>query len=963
MGRPMVSPVLVGRDGELAALLSPLAEPPAVVSVEGEAGVGKSRLVAELTGRPELAGRGLLVGRCQQIRESFPLGPVIDAVRGVSYGLRGATLSPVAGALRPLLPELVDVLPPAPEPLGDRMAERHRVFRGLVDLLGSLGPAVLVLEDLHWAEEQTTDFIGYLLADPPPGLVVVLTYRSEQVRPAVRAVTAKRPASLTWAHVELAPLDREHTGALAASILGVDRVSEEFAGFLWECASGLPYAVEELLAVAHARGQLLPTRGGGWTRRALQELEVPRSIRDSTLERLALLPDGARRVAEAVAVVQTPVPLPVLLTLSGGGVVEALEHAIGSGLLTEQDDVVGFRHLLAAQAVYQSTSGPRRRQLHGWAADALSELEPAPLGQVAHHLGRAGRLDEWARAAERAADQAVELGNDEEAARLLEEVLRRAELDPARRGGIAVKLGWAAIHTLHARQVTDLLSDVLDRDLPRPIRGEIQFLLAQALNQTGEDLARQYRLFAGAVADLEDRPDLRAWSMVALGIPTVPGIEPSEHVQWLHRALELASHLGDPRLEVHILGKAGGAWLQLGDPAWRRATDRVLGMTRRAPGRRREMNAYYSIGLEACFAGHLQTAELLLTTGLRSLGAEENRRLEVLLRSGLGLLRYCRGDWDGLRREVEVLLDELADHPRDRLDVEVVAGCLALAAGEVADAVSQLRGVVRLAQQIAAYQVLPLAAGSMARAALAVGEMDTALGGVRDLVAGLDEKAVWPPVGWALPAVIEVLTTAGQHDDARALVSRSAAALGERDAPLGSAALPHARGILCAADGQWGEASRHLVAAREEYRKLRCPYQESQAAEAAARGMFRAGDAGAEAMLRSSLAGYLELGAAWDHARAAHLARQHGVRLAARHGGGRRSYGHELSPQERKVAELAATGRTNRQIAAELFLSPNTVDKHMRAAMRKLGVRSRAAIARQLATSGASPGKDGELTP
>ncbi|MGH3734297.1 MAG: helix-turn-helix transcriptional regulator [Micromonosporaceae bacterium] len=959
----MVSPVVVGRDRELAALLSAMVETPAVVSVEGEAGVGKTRLVGELTGRPELAGRRVLVGRCQQIRESFPLGPVIEAVRGVPSDLRGVELSPVAGALRPLLPELADVLPPEPEPLDDRVAMRHRVFRGLANLLGCLGPAVLVLEDLHWAEEQTTDFRRYVLADPPPQLVVALTYRTEQVSPAVRAVTAKLPAPVRWTHVELAPLDRDDTGGLAASILAVDRISGEFTRFLWDCTSGLPYAVEEVLAVAHARGQLLQRRGGEWSRRALQELEVPRSIRDSTLERVALLSDDGRGVAEAAAVAQTPVPLSVLVSAVMVDEVDvALEEAIGSGLLTEQDNAVGFRHLLAAHAVYESISGPRRRQLHGRLADSLVAQESAPLGQVAYHLNRAGRLEEWTHAAERAADRAVELGNDEEAARLLEEVLRRARLDPELRGRIAVKLGWAAIHTLHAHRITDLLSGVLEQDLARPVRGELRFLLAQALNQTGEELTRQHELFAGAVADLDDRPDLQAWSMVALGIPTAPGVDPSEHVGWLQRAVEQAARLGDPQLEAHILGKAGGAWLQLGGAGWRRATDRVVEITGGAPQRRREVNAYYSIGLEACFAGHLQTAELLLRTGLASSGAQENRRLEVLLRSGLALARYCRGAWDGLRREVADLVEELAEHPRDRLDVEVVAGCLALASGEVDDAMAQLRGVVTSAQRIAAHQVLPLAAGSLARAALAREDADTALGCVHAVLEGLDAKAVWPPVGWVLPSAVEALTVAGRHAEARALITRCAGELSERDAPLGQPALRHAYGILDAAEGRWQEASLHLVAARDAYRELGLPYPEAQAGEAAAAAMLQEGDAGGEATLRSALAGYLKLGAAWDHARAVRLGRRHGVRVA-RHGGGRKGYGSELSPQERKVAELAATGLTNRQIAAELFLSPNTVDKHMRAAMRKLGVPTRSALAFRLVAPGSPAGKNGELAP
>ncbi|MFC7589331.1 hypothetical protein ACFQYP_40860 [Nonomuraea antimicrobica] len=184
-------------------------------------------------------------------------------------------LSGVAGALRPLLPELAEVLPAAPDPLDDRVAERHRVFRGLTDVLVAACPAVLVLEDLHWAEEQTADFLAYLLGDPPPGLTVVLTYRGEEVSATVRASTIRLPPGTSQAHLVLAPLDQGETGAMATAILDTDRVSEEFARYLWERTSGLPFAVEEVLALVRERGSLV-RRGDRWTRRVLEQLEVPR---------------------------------------------------------------------------------------------------------------------------------------------------------------------------------------------------------------------------------------------------------------------------------------------------------------------------------------------------------------------------------------------------------------------------------------------------------------------------------------------------------------------------------------------------------------------------------------------------------------------------------------------------------------------------------------------------------------
>jgi DNA-binding CsgD family transcriptional regulator len=204
-----------------------------------------------------------------------------------------------------------------------------------------------------------------------------------------------------------------------------------------------------------------------------------------------------------------------------------------------------------------------------------------------------------------------------------------------------------------------------------------------------------------------------------------------------------------------------------------------------------------------------------------------------------------------------------------------------------------------------------------------------------------------------VPAAVDVLVAGGEQVAARRLADRTAAALHGLDAPLATAVLAYTRGVL---DGRPEE----LVTAATEFERVSAGYEAGRAHEAVAVAWLAAGDERGATSLRAAVAVYERLGASWDAGRAAALARAHGVPLPARHRNGRRGYGAELSPRERQVAELAVDGRTNREIAEALFVSPNTVGKHMAAVLRKLNARSRTELVRLLVDD---PGKDGAFLP
>jgi hypothetical protein len=238
-------PRFVGRDDELQRAADALGRFPAVVLVQGEAGIGKSRLVREALAVAGAGGSRWLIAVCPPFREGLTLGPIVDAARqavprGVDLGRLG--LSALAGALRPLFPEWADWLPAAPEPLADAGAARHRLMRAFAELLDRLAIRVLVVEDIHWADEATVEFLLFLTSLQPPPCSLVVTYRPDEVAadsPLLR-LSSRVPTGMGISHarIVLSGLAASDTAELVGSMLA-EPVSAAFTSFLHESTGGV----------------------------------------------------------------------------------------------------------------------------------------------------------------------------------------------------------------------------------------------------------------------------------------------------------------------------------------------------------------------------------------------------------------------------------------------------------------------------------------------------------------------------------------------------------------------------------------------------------------------------------------------------------------------------------------------------------------------------------------------------
>ena len=371
---------LLERDDAIAAIAESLGDVARtsrgrVVSVTGEAGVGKTSLLRRFCAEQRDAPR-LVWGACDPLFTPRPLGPFVDVAEVTGGALFHAV---------------------------DEGGKPQAVAAALIRELAVRGPTVLVLEDLQWADEATLDVIALLgrKIETVPALAV-LTYRDDELdrRHPLRIVLGAFARARTLRRVDLTPLSREALARLAEPS-GID------ADELYRRTGGNPFFATEALAAGDAG--------------------VPATVREAVLARAASLSPQAEALLEAAAVAPPHVPLWLLEALTEGDL-DALDECLTSGMLVHSVEGVAFRHELARLAVEDSLSPTRRLALHRRALLALAEPPTGPpdLERLAHHAEGAGDADAGLRYAPPAGDRAARVGAHREAAAQYGRALRFA---------------------------------------------------------------------------------------------------------------------------------------------------------------------------------------------------------------------------------------------------------------------------------------------------------------------------------------------------------------------------------------------------------------------------------------------------------------------------------------------------------------------------------------------------------
>jgi len=561
---------LVGRTHELDVLEEhwgdAVAGARALVLLAGDAGIGKTRLAAELGRRAVEDGALVLYGRFDE-EALAPYQPVVEMVRGWSSG---ASLEPLRERLGVRAVELGilfgELGPPPADDNGDPDARRPRFFDAVAALLGEAGaqaPLVLVFDDLHWADRPTLQLLRHLVRSPQPRRALLLgTYRDAELEPGhpLLELIADIRREGMLKRLELAGLAEPEVAELVAE-LGVPGAAPAFVHALTGETEGNPFFIEEV--VRHLRDSEHELSADV----SLTEAGVPEGVREVTARRLRRLDAESRQALSVAAVIGREFDYDVLeavAPLEDDALIGALEEGVEARVLREAGRVgrYAFTHALVRATLYDGLSQLRRARLHGRVGEAITRLRGTDLDphlpQLAYHFAQAAPVEQPQRAIDfalAAARRADRLLAWEEAAQHYRAALRARELAGAHDDPVRAELLLAqGASQDRAGMEQEACRTFEEAVATARVLGDASLLGRAALGYAGQwsvlgrvDEGRLALLeeALGALGD-EDSP-LRARLLARLALELYYSDQPDRRLALSEQAVDLARRLDDPR--------------------------------------------------------------------------------------------------------------------------------------------------------------------------------------------------------------------------------------------------------------------------------------------------------------------------------------------------------------------------------------------------------------------------------
>jgi DNA-binding CsgD family transcriptional regulator len=953
----------VGRRPQLARLDEALDELDGrralAVEILGAAGIGKTRLLAELAARADTRGHIVLGGAGSDLQRDLPFWVFVDALDEYLAGVEPRRLAnldeDVRIELAQVFPSLSDLGRGEPRGALHERYRTNRAVRELLERLAATKPLVLILDDFHWADPASVDLAASLLHRPPAaGVLIVLASRPHHLS-RLHSATEHALRAGQLARVELAPL----TGGEAAAMLGLEASDSQAAG-LYEESGGNPFYLEQL-----ARASDGAARVELGAQSSIAELRVPPMVVAALAEELALLTAGSRRVLQGASVAGDPFEPELAAAASDvdeAEAMDAVDELLSAELIrpTTGPRRFGFRHPIVRRAVYEASPAAWRIKAHERVARALADRGAGPLARAQH------------------IDASAKVGDAAAVAALTEAGRQSAQRAPA----TAARWFSGALRLLPETAALDQ-------------RVELLSVLATSLAATGH--------FTEAHEALADSLELVPADATALRVPLVAACARVEHLLGSHEQAHgrLAAALGDlPEAagasavslmlelaadEVYRLRyRAGQAWAQQAVDAAQAMDDlplqaAALATLARAlawggePARGEQVRSQATAILDALTDEQLATrldaavelagAEIYLDRFVEA-AAHAERALAVGRASGQGRL------FPGIYATLGVALSMLGrlSDAAERLDAAIEAARLsghppalawalfcrafvAVPAGDLKTAIAAAQESLELAREANQAVIAARAASVLAVALLDAGQPDRAAAVLAGSL-GVEQFDAIPDVwrAYLLEQMTRCWLALDRREEAQAAAAgaqASAAAIGLRSA---KAMASRATAAVALLDGDAATAAQQALQAADLADAVGTPVEAALARTIAGRALAELGD-------KDRALGELELAAAaLDRCGAVRYrdATQRAQRQLGQHihrrtrPGGSDTGVSALTGRELEIAELIVDRKTNTEIARELFLSKKTVETHIRNMFRKLDASSRVDIARAI---------------
>ena len=926
---------IVGREDELAVFdqfFDADPQPSRALVLDGDPGIGKTTLWRYAVTRAEAGPTRVL--SCVPARSEAPLAfaSLRDLFDDVDEELASRLPSPQRRALE------IALLRADPGRAKPDQGAISAAVLGVLRVLGELSPVLLAIDDAQWLDPESAAVLGFVVRriDSSPISLLVASRGGPDEAAALgldRALPGERVQ-----RIHIGPLS---LGALHRMLnVRLDKVfPRPTLRRLHEVSGGNPFFALEFARALERRGEHAGVS---------ETLPVPEQLNDLVGERLASLPEEAFEVVQVAAALSDPTIR--IVNAVAGSDPSSLDAAVEAQVIEVEQDSIRFTHPLLASAAYAAVGPARRRELHSRLAGVVAGSE-----ERATHLALATEGEDASVAAEleEAAQLARARGAPAAAASLAEHARRLTPTEDAadllRRTMEAAGFHYEAGDAALGRA---LLEEAVASAAPGLQRAEALKRLARA-HSFEADLRVAATLYRRAIDEAGDTGSTRADAEAGLGVALMRMlVDLPVALEHVRRAARLAEKLPDARDLAEFLSTQALIEALTGDAAAPQSMARAVHVEA-AEGAGGLRDTAFLVGLRGpafiaavlgAFTDDLEGARRVIERArAHALELGDEASLPLILRY-LGYVELLEGNWETADAwanegyEVAVQTGQVSQQA-------VLAGTRALIDAhlgrekETRDAAAE---ALRLADATAAMFARLLAVSALGVLELSLGNAAAALERLEPLVHDLEAAGLREPaVARFVPDTIHALLAVGRSTDAEALLARFEERAVRLNRPSALAASARCRGLLLAASSDFEGAVASMKLALEHHDRIAVPFDRARTLLALGATYRRSKQrAAARKTLDEAVAEFERLGAAlWVKEARAQLARI----------GGRAPSGGKLTPTEQRVADLVVEGLSNKQVAAALFVTPKTVETQLSRIYAKLGIHSRAQLARRLA--------------